>query len=254
VRMKLARDLRATQKFRGIVLSPAGERTVSPADAALVASLGIAVVDCSWAQLDDVPFHRIRSGNERLLPYLIAANPVNYGRPFKLSCAEAFAACLFIMGMNDLGHRILEKFKWGPGFYTVNEELLKQYALCDSSAAIIEVQNQWIERIQQESRNNKTINMLDYSSEEGGKKEFINPNHRWRDRKPDGDTSDVETSSTDDREDEEEDDREDEEEGDGEDDDDDDDDEEDKEGEEDGNEEDDEDDEDQEDSDEDEGK
>ena len=56
VRMKLVEELRFGATFPGIILSPNGKSVVSREDADLIASKGIAVVDCSWNRLDEVPF------------------------------------------------------------------------------------------------------------------------------------------------------------------------------------------------------
>ncbi|XP_027073620.1 uncharacterized protein [Coffea arabica] len=143
-RFGLLKELRVGSGFGGIVLSPAGVQCVSREDQPLINKKGLAVVDCSWARLDDVPFAKLRCAAPRLLPWLVAANPVNYGRPCELSCVEALAAALIICGEEETANILLGKFKWGHAFLSVNRELLKSYSECKNSADIISVQNDWL--------------------------------------------------------------------------------------------------------------
>lgn len=126
--------------------SPKGTKPVSPSDRDIVLASGLAVVECSWARLEEVPWTKIKSPNERLrdfpspclsqptystarkltfasssgtVPFLIATNPVNYGKPWRLvslaapcrpqlgeadqslhsqNCVEALAAAFYITG------------------------------------------------------------------------------------------------------------------------------------------------------------
>lgn len=50
-------------------ISPVGEKAISPADRHIVEQFGVAVVDCSWAKIDEVPFSRIKSTGDRLRKY-----------------------------------------------------------------------------------------------------------------------------------------------------------------------------------------
>lgn len=155
-RFNLLKELRVTAGFGGIVLSPVGTDCVSREDYPLIKQRGLAVVDCSWARLSDVPFVKLRCGAPRLLPWLVAANPVNYGRPWELSCVEALSAALFICGEEETANRLLGKFKWGHAFFSLNQELLKAYSQCKDSAEIISVQNSWLSQ-QQSSQASKAL-------------------------------------------------------------------------------------------------
>ena len=45
---------------------PKGKKPIAPCDDEVVLSSGLAVVDCSWARLEEVPFGKIKSPYERL--------------------------------------------------------------------------------------------------------------------------------------------------------------------------------------------
>lgn len=149
-RMGMIKTLKVNQRFLGVCMTPNGQQAVSPNDREVVREHGLAVVDCSWAKLEDVPFKKLRAGHDRLLPYLIATNPVNYGRPWKLNCAEALAACFYITGFDEYGDELMSKFKWGHAFKKVNAELLAKYSKCTDSKSVIAAQNEYLAMIEQE--------------------------------------------------------------------------------------------------------
>ncbi|ODV78950.1 DUF367-domain-containing protein [Suhomyces tanzawaensis NRRL Y-17324] len=154
-RLGLIKNMRVGQKFQGVVVSPNGKGVVCPNDLEIVESNGAAVVECSWARLDEVPFNKIGGKNERLLPYLVAANPVNYGRPWRLNCVEALAACFAIVGHIDWAEMLLENFSWGLTFLKINEELIQVYQKCTDSESVTEAQENWLKKIEEEAKERK---------------------------------------------------------------------------------------------------
>lgn len=124
----------------GVVLDPYAERALSPADADTDI---IVAFDRSWASADAEAF--AVPGIHRALPFLVAANPVNYGRPFRLTTAEAIAAALVILGQESQAAALLEPFRWGETFLTLNEEPLRRYAACTDSTEVVAVQADYLE-------------------------------------------------------------------------------------------------------------
>lgn len=154
-RLGYIKNLRVGQKFQGVVVSPNGKGVVCPNDREIVENFGAAVVECSWARLDEIPFEKIGGRNERLLPYLVAANTVNYGRPWKLNCVEALAACFAIVGHEDWAADLLSNFSWGLTFLDINRELLEVYRECTDSESVEVAQNKWMAKLEEEVRQRK---------------------------------------------------------------------------------------------------
>jgi pre-rRNA-processing protein TSR3 len=125
----------------GVVLNPHAERALSPADAAVGDVL--VALDCSWETAGEAMFEL--DGEHRALPFLVAANPVNYGRPFRLNTAEAFAGALAILGHRERAEAVLSKFTWGHTFLELNEEPLRRYADCGDSEAVVAVQQEYLD-------------------------------------------------------------------------------------------------------------
>ncbi|KAH7401443.1 hypothetical protein BKA66DRAFT_103695 [Pyrenochaeta sp. MPI-SDFR-AT-0127] len=164
MRLGMMRELHVGQKFAGVVVSPKAKRIVSREDQPLVEQYGAAVVEASWKRIDEVPFGRIGGKCERLLPYLVAANPTNYGKPWRLNCVEALASCYYICGHPEWAESILETFSYGRAFLDINAALLKRYAACENEEQIKKAEEVWLEKIEnewKESREGKEDNAED---------------------------------------------------------------------------------------------
>ncbi|HOU80303.1 MAG TPA: DUF367 family protein [Methanoregulaceae archaeon] len=122
-----------------ILLDPTAQQALSPADRP---ARSLTVLDCSWEVLDTGAVSSWRK--RRALPFLVAANPVNFGRPYRLTSVEAFGAALFILGEREQARVVLESQKWGPRFLELNEEPLSLYARAVDSTEIIAIQKMFL--------------------------------------------------------------------------------------------------------------
>jgi pre-rRNA-processing protein TSR3 len=173
MRLGLMRELHVGQKFAGIVISPKAKKVVSAADKDLMEQFGAAVVEASWNRIEEVPFSRIGGKCERLLPYLVAANATNYGKPWRLNCVEALAACFVICGRREWAEEVLEPFSYGEPFLEINAQLLKRYAACATAEEVQVAEEAWLKKIEKEYTDSRADGKVVDDDWEGG-----NLNHR----------------------------------------------------------------------------
>ncbi|KAH7349602.1 DUF367 domain-containing protein [Plectosphaerella cucumerina] len=150
IRQGMMRELHLGQRFNGVIITPNGKQTVSPADREILEAYGAAVVECSWARTQEVQWNKVGGKCERLLPYLVAANTVNYGKPWRLNCAEALAAAFYICGQPEWAAQVLTPFSYGESFLEINGSLLKKYAACEDEKGVKKVEEEWMERLEKE--------------------------------------------------------------------------------------------------------
>ena len=142
-RLGLLKEIKFSRNYGGILLTPTGKKICSIEDHDIISKKGICVIDCSWAKFEELhlDLHKIET---RSLPFMVAVNPVNFGKAYKLSCAEAFAACLFLGGFEKEARFLMDHFKWGEHFFKVNEELFGKYRGITSQDELKNIQEKYI--------------------------------------------------------------------------------------------------------------
>jgi len=140
---KLEKNLKKIPKH-AILLSPFAEKSLSREDFPIAEEVGILAVDCSWENAEERFQEFSKAYISRALPFVVAVNPVNYGKPFKLTTLEAFAAALYIIGKPDQASEILKIYNWGHHFLELNKQPLEDYRKAKNSTEVIEAMKHYI--------------------------------------------------------------------------------------------------------------
>jgi len=147
-RMGLATDVPRIKLLpRGaLLLDPFAQKALSAEDVPVAQVRGIVVLDCSWRTAEDTfaAARRVAALECRALPFLLAANPVNYGRAMRLSSLEAAEAALFILGEPGHAARLARAHDWGRTFLELNREPLEDYASARTSAEVVRLQSLYV--------------------------------------------------------------------------------------------------------------
>jgi len=141
--VKLEKNIRKVPKH-AILLNPFAKKSLSKEDLKIAKKNGILAIDCSWKNAENSFEYLDQENISRALPFLVAANPVNYGKPFKLTTLEAFASALYILGEKEHAKDILNIYKWAPHFLELNKQPLEEYRRAKNSKEVIQIMMEYI--------------------------------------------------------------------------------------------------------------
>ena len=121
--MILHKSIRSIPR-KGIILEPLCGKVFGPEDHALLLEKNGAIVglDCSWAQIESSVEQVMKKTRllPRMLPLLLAANPVNWGKPGRLTTAEALATVLYLLGRKEQAAEC-SSVSLGPTFFRIEQ-------------------------------------------------------------------------------------------------------------------------------------
>ena len=135
---------------RGFLLNPDSGIILGPDDLPMIEhGASLVALDCSWKQLDESLEHVLTKSpklESRTLPIVLAANPVSWGKPGRLSTAEALAMCLLLLDREEQAIRILSPFPWGEQFMKLNAEPIEAYRNAESREELLELQWEFFDK------------------------------------------------------------------------------------------------------------
>jgi pre-rRNA-processing protein TSR3 len=126
-----------------VVLNPFSKNILLNSDKDLILKYGVVAIDCSWKKSTSSFYKKNLIGQDRRLPLLLAANPINYGKIGKLSSAEALYSTLFITNFKSQATKILSIFKWGKSFATLNASPLNEYRFAKNYEEITKIEKEF---------------------------------------------------------------------------------------------------------------
>ena len=141
--VRLEKNIRKVP-MNALLLNPFAEKSISKEDLPIAEKSGLLAIDCSWKTAERSFQMLGKISISRALPFVVAANPVNYGKPFKLTTLEAFSAALYILGKVGHAKEILSIYTWAPHFLELNKEPLEDYRKAKNSKEVIKAMNQYI--------------------------------------------------------------------------------------------------------------